>query len=316
MPRMRLTENDFEQVSPAIEEELQVAFCTDKGYASRVEVAAFSLLRKVQCPVRLVVVCTKDARGCFPRLMASMKQFPMARIDFVAPEPLQAIVATHTHRHLPAAAMGRLMLPLLMKGTVLYLDGDVLVRRDVSELAAFDMSGLPVAAAPDFGFQKHRRLADPANEDRKGHSHAVKIMQGFVGLPLDRDNYINSGAMLINCDKLRADPDLLEQCFEFENARSYPTLDQDLINLVFAGQIAKLPDKWNVAARTRKLVRSGLFYAEEVSAMRAIVRDPHIIHFYGRDKPWHRLRLKHLGQDLGWRLAYRACERDLDRLAA
>jgi len=127
----------------------------------------------------------------------------------------------------------RILLPqLLHVQRLIYLDCDVLVFRDLSELFDLELSpGKVVAAVPD---SETLSLAD----DSKVIADAMKLRDGTA--------YFNCGIMLMELDQLR------QQCFvdrgiEFFNRwnGNYRFWDQSAINFLLQGQIDKLPEYWN-----------------------------------------------------------------------
>ena len=130
----------------------------------------------------------------------------------------------------------RILLPhLLDVPRVIYLDCDVLVFRDLSELFDFELSpGKVLAAVPDSETLSLR-------EDSLVMAKAMKLpAQGA---------YFNSGVMLMNLDELRK-KHFFERALEFLNTwrEDYRFWDQSAINFLLHGQIHTLPECWNRAS--------------------------------------------------------------------
>ncbi|KAH7882102.1 glycosyltransferase family 8 protein [Phlebopus sp. FC_14] len=137
----------------------------------------------------------------------------------------------------------------------LYLDADVLVRRDLRELWNTDLEGRSLAAAPDVG-----------------------CPNGHEGAP--GGAYFNAGVLLIDLAKARTHFSSLERrCHDMKTSRFY---EQDALNVHFAGDWTAVNLKWNA---------QGLgTYAEHVSANRTSLRvedmrDAAIVHFTGPVHP-------------------------------
>ena len=130
----------------------------------------------------------------------------------------------------------RILLPQLLDVTrVIYLDCDVLVFRDLSELFGLELPpGKVLAAVPD---SETLSLA----EDSRMVAKAIK-------LPAE-GTYFNCGVMLMNHDELRAQL-FFERATEFLNTRrgAYRFWDQSAINFLLHGQIHELPECWNRAS--------------------------------------------------------------------
>jgi lipopolysaccharide biosynthesis glycosyltransferase len=130
----------------------------------------------------------------------------------------------------------RILLPhLLDVPRLIYLDCDVLVFRDLSELFDLDLSpGKVLAAVPD---SETLSLA----EDCPAIADALR-------LPAE-GAYFNCGVMLMNLDELRRQH-FFQRSVEFLNSRSgkYRFWDQSAINFLLHGQIDELPEYWNRAS--------------------------------------------------------------------
>jgi hypothetical protein len=130
----------------------------------------------------------------------------------------------------------RILLPhLLDVARLIYLDCDVLVFRDLSELFDLELSaGKILAAVPD---SETLSLA----EDSLVVARAMKLSAEGA--------YFNCGVMLMNLDELRKQK-FLERSLEFlETWRGhYRFWDQSAINFLLHGQIHALPKYWNRAS--------------------------------------------------------------------
>ena len=105
---------------------------------------------------------------------------------------------------------------------VLYVDADVLVRKDLKDLWDTDLCGKPIAAAPDVGFP----------------------MSGLDGsTPESPSPYFNAGVMLMDLALVRAG---LDELYVTAAEKSDSTLkDQDALNAHLRGDWHPLSLKWN-----------------------------------------------------------------------
>ncbi len=130
----------------------------------------------------------------------------------------------------------RILLPhLLDVPRLIYLDCDVLVFRDLSELFNLELSpGKVLAAVPD---SETLSLA----EDCPTIAEAMR-------LPVN-GAYFNCGVMLMNLDELRKQH-FFKRSIEFLNVWSgnYRFWDQSAINFLLHGQVHTLPEYWNRAS--------------------------------------------------------------------
>lgn len=137
---------------------------------------------------------------------------------------------------------------------MLYLDADTLVVRSMSALAHLDLHGNIAAAVDDYIVPFPKKIATRRDK---------------LGLGPD-SSYFNSGVILFDWQSCLKS-DLLGQArHNVENRHSaYHALDQDALNAALDGKWARLHPKWN--AQTGFLPD---------------IRDPIIVHFTGRRKPW------------------------------
>ena len=129
----------------------------------------------------------------------------------------------------------RILLPhLLDVPRLIYLDCDVLVFRDLSQLFDVELSpGRVLAAVPD---SETLSLADDS-----------PTITDALRLPAE-GAYFNCGAMLMDLDELRKQH-FFERAVEFLNTKSaYRFWDQSAINFLLHGQIDELPKYWNRAS--------------------------------------------------------------------
>ena len=182
--------------------------------------------------------------------------------------------------------------------TVLYLDCDTLVRRDVRQLFnEINLENVVLAGAIDYGTE-HDRI-DSQNNIIVTSKDAQKS-----DLEIDIKNYINSGVLLINIDEYRKQQ-ILEKCLYIINNYNIVAHDQDLLNLVVKDK-AILPLTWNFMTFSyfhRFSKTSGTFSLQPCSNSKAdksfqnsipthdvflsYAEDPSICHFT-KFKPWGR----------------------------
>ena len=140
---------------------------------------------------------------------------------------------------------------------VLYLDGDIIVRKSIEELYNTDISNYALAAVPD----------------------------NNIGLNL-RSGYFNSGVMLINLKYWR-EHNLREDYYRF--IQEHPDMirfwDQDVLNYVLKEQKLLLPVKYNLVCGWlwRNCGSNSEDFKDELDDA---IKDPVIIHFTTPNKPW------------------------------
>ena len=159
----------------------------------------------------------------------------------------------------------RLILPEIVPelDKILYLDCDLLVVDDIGKLFDFDLGGKTCAAV--------------ATRLRRKHYDAI-------GLAPERP-YYNAGVMLFDPSKMRRENHVARFISLFEELGDrikYP--DQDILNLAYLDDCLKLPLRWNLNSSVYRNSPLEPHYSCEDTI--AALKDPAIVHFTGRHKPW------------------------------
>lgn len=148
---------------------------------------------------------------------------------------------------------------------VLYLDPDILIRGDIAPLYEMDFQGKTLVGVPDYAI-----------------NHILPDRKTAIGLPESYD-YVNSGVLLFDLKKMRADFSLsrfIGLLEEYRDRLSYP--DQDVMNLYFQDDILPAPRVYNFNAGYGTAWNLLLF----VLKLRHDKEDPVIVHYMGTLKPW------------------------------
>ncbi|KAF8547596.1 nucleotide-diphospho-sugar transferase [Imleria badia] len=228
---------------------INIALAIDSGYAMPGAVTLRSIADSVKGPVMIYVF------DC--GLRAEDKQ----KIEASLPHRLDlTLVFMELPSDTIASKLGprwtRIdMMKCLPGERLIYLDADILVRKDLRDLWNTDLEGHPIAAARD-----------------------VVMPMGYAGVP--RGEYFNSGVLLMDLVKVRtAFPELETLCFKMRNARYW---DQDPLNLCFRGDILWLSLTWNAQV----LGTTAEWYDEERAKLSLEqLKDPAIVHFVGPTDP-------------------------------
>ena len=196
--------------------------------------------------------------------------------------------------HITGVTYYRLQLPSLLAHAekCIYLDCDVLVCQDLSELFCLDIKEKYIAGAR-----------------APRHYRTEKVIQETL-LRLDIpaiDQYINAGVMLMNLDRMRKDG--IENQFHSLIKNHYPSQDEDIINKVCYGMIKILPPRYNIMPYGFLSDPSAQVYQNDPGLQRAYSFDewnncrlnPVIIHYATRHKPWNDLSVNYA--NLWWKTA-------------
>lgn len=171
-------------------------------------------------------------------------------------------------RYFPKEMYYRFLCGTLLPETeerALYLDPDILIRGDLAPLYETDFQGKTLVGVADYAV-----------------NHMLPDKKAAIGLPESHD-YVNSGVLLFNLKKIRADFSLdrfIGLLEEHWDRVSYP--DQDVMNLYFQDDILLVPRIYNFNTGYRTAWDFLLF----VLKLRRDKEDPVIVHYMGKLKPW------------------------------
>ena len=114
---------------------------------------------------------------------------------------------------------------------VIYFDSDIIVNLDINELWKVELGDKILAAVPE-----------NANKSIDAKKFFPMCREGIV----KGDDYFNSGVLLMNLEKLRAEENLIHEglIFRIEHTH-YRNFDQDILNYCFSKSYLKLPVRFN-----------------------------------------------------------------------
>ena len=157
---------------------------------------------------------------------------------------------------------------------IVYLDGDILIRRSIQPLIEIDLEQRPLGACLDLN----------ATTAALGLSDCA-----IFGIP-DGTPYFNAGVLVVDTAAWRGEG-IAARAIEFasEHPDELQWADQDVINVLLGDRCHRLDAQWNLLwggwgrRTTHRRVGNALPPAELERAL----SDPAIVHFAGSIKPWH-----------------------------
>ena len=167
---------------------------------------------------------------------------------------------------------------------ILYLDSDTIIDGSLSELAGTDLQGKTIGMVLD----------------SLGSSHKSQI-----GLS-DQEDYFNSGVILFDLRKWREKEYSKKIVSHVTDQRNnYPAPDQDLLNIICRGDIARLDMKYNFqpihmafsGKQYIRVMRPDVYYSlEQIKWAKEHTVIFHCFRFLG-EFPWHRNNLHPFDKD-------------------
>lgn len=153
---------------------------------------------------------------------------------------------------------------------VLYLDGDIIVRHDLSELWSTDVGGgIALAGVRD--------TAETWSEIEK-----------MIHYDHQKYGYINAGVLVFNLKFIREHGVCAQfEQYLYDNGKNLSYLDQDVINNVCYKHIKYLNIKYNVHCFSYLRKHKNYELADKKEKDNAF-KDPYIVHYVSFLKPWHK----------------------------
>jgi lipopolysaccharide biosynthesis glycosyltransferase len=226
----------------------------DGRYAKHAAVVLASIFSNIKQTINVHILhdetLTEESRLKLTQLAWAYHHYIFFYRVTVPEDMLQASAQVHKIDHWTKASMYRLLLPnILQTDRVIYVDCDVWVNMDISELWNIDLGECYLGAILDQG------------KDNLGDY--------FLRMGLNGDVYFNSGVILFHLDNIRKKETWYDELLYF--LRNYPATtmpDQDALNFIYGSNYMQLDQRFNTFAH------DGL--------------DPvnKIVHFAGEDNKW------------------------------
>lgn len=271
-------------------EVVSVVFAANDYYTPYLSTLLASILaHRTQGRIYELMVLSRDFGERNKRVLEGQAAEAGASLRFVdvaeAMQPFEGKLRTWAH--FKVETYYRLLLPQLLPThhKVLYLDADMVCRRDVSELFDTDVEGYLIAACKDpdttgiyNGVPEELGLGQP---DKRGYmDNVLKIKNPY--------EYFQAGTILFNLDEWRARINV-EEVFEFAQAQEWQLLDQDVLNYWCQGSVRFVDMAWNVMFDNGGFRISDIIShttPELYAAYMEARKDPFIVHYAGPFKPW------------------------------
>lgn len=242
-----------------------IVFITDENFIMQTVVAMTSLYQnKKEDTVYDVFVVTAECSASAKTKLQQLAQKDMK--IHVIEASLDAYRDIKQLAHIPIACLLKFNICDLVADydKLIYLDGDIYVRGDLTELYDIALGECYAGGVPS------------------------------LEMLMTDKRMINAGIMLFNAKKMRDEriADILVQ--ERKKLGDRGSMDQQTFNLVLGDKIQFIPPKYNCipdkflgeAKRVYKLEAVNDLYATDYSSFKALVEDAVIVHFASGMKPW------------------------------
>lgn len=233
---------------------IPIVFSTDHNFVMPTGVSIHSLLKHAKEDYEIYILMgedvTEEDKGRLKKEVEQTK--PTSKISFI--ELKDEFSSGYEVRGISKACYYRLLIPWLLPDVdkIIYSDGDIIFKKDISELMGIDLGDNYIGAIHKEAFVTHKKMCN----------HIKKI-------GASPEKYVNSGFLVINSKKQRED-NLKSKYIELARNR-YKYQDQDILNIVCLDRIKFIDGTYNVTAK---------FYNKFNP------KDVKVIHYTGF-KPWN-----------------------------
>lgn len=245
-----------------------IAFICDDNFVLPTSVAVASLIHSNSDKKLTIHIITPGVSKSAKDTLKTMET-PDAKIEIYAVEnDFLSISTSELFAGIPAnhTALMKFNLPLILSDVdkLLYLDGDLIVKGDISGLYNIDFGDNIVAGVYD-------NIAD-------WHMKSLGVTK-----------YFNSGVMLLNLKKMREE-NYTQRLIDYRCNGFNRFMDQDTFNAVFKGKVIFADFKYNtmysiLEMQTVQQIKE-LYGFSSVRSVDELVDDAVVVHFSSSKKPW------------------------------
>ncbi|RCL00263.1 MAG: Glycosyl transferase family 2 protein [Candidatus Tokpelaia sp. JSC188] len=273
-------------------ERIPIVFACDDNYVKYLSVTLQSIIDNAsQNKSYCIIVLDCGIKQCFISIIEKqISKYKNFSLHFISIETfLQENKQSFKEKdYFTASIYGRLLIPEICStfDKVIYIDTDMIFRRDISELMLLDLKDDYIAAVIDSKVEIERR-GDPwwSNYFKKK-------------LSLETSNfYVNSGLLVFNLKKWRS-LSIHEQCIDLlAESTGFILPDQDVINMICKNRIHYLDQSWNCMQHTMDILNdkttiralSESLFLENLITEYNMAYDSSnsVLHYTSNKKPWN-----------------------------
>lgn len=269
-----------DQITPAFEEKnIPIVFSLNDYFCPCLNVAILSIVENSRPDYNydILVLYETLLDENIKLILEGTKNYPNLSVRFISVANLLIDYSFYTANRptITKEAYFRLCIPSILSEytKVIYLDADMVVLRDITELFYTDL-GSEYLLASSRDVDGVGCYYNPRN-DRKAYMDSL-------GLKNPNDYFI-SGMLVLNLPEMRKRfPQ--NKLLEIASSKEWRFHDQDVLNVVCEGAVKLLPMAWDVMRDCGNIK----YLPDELKAEAySALKNPYIIHYAGRfGKPW------------------------------
>ena len=260
---------------------VHIVFVADKNYVMPTSVAITSLLlnRDKGRYYKVYVICPRGEESHFQKLKSFFLKEANTEILPIGVDnsALKGIHRYDDNTYIAAneTALLKFVIPEVLSNLdkVIYLDGDIIVRSDISKLYDTDFDGKSICAVRDL-------------------PQVIYEIQE-IGSEINGREYFNTGVMVIDLNRLRSQGKSQELLEIKRNETNSILMDQNVFNKAFKGDVKDLDFRYNTCYVNLvysypgyDMAKINEFYSTDYKTPHEIRRDIKIAHFSSKLKPW------------------------------
>lgn len=261
---------------------IPVVFAADNNYVPMLTTTVYSTLLNASKEYFYdVVVLHRDIAGDNQATMQRFfGQFDNMSLRFcdVSEHVLRHDLSTN-NPHISVETYYRFLIQEILPDydKVLYLDSDLIIQGDISELYSVDLGNNLLAAAHDIDF-----LGNLNMKDGKRLTYAKKVL----GMKNPYD-YFQAGVLVLNTAEMRQLYSI-ETWLDYASDDRFIYNDQDVLNAHCEGRVTWLDYDWNVMIDCNNRIANVFSFApaSAFDAFNDSRNHEKIVHYAGFEKPW------------------------------
>jgi len=282
--QMALIENieSEKRIVPRAKDSIPIVLAANNLYVPILTVCLQSILDTASPSTiyDIVVFHTDITKNHIEQLTRIALPYQNIRLDFVNVAKRVSGYQLQAKEHITTETFYRFLILDIMSSykKVIYLDSDLIVKRDLSQLYNTDLGSNLIGAVKDADFQGQYNKRD---SDMREYCTAI--------LRLEKPyNYFQAGVLLINVEKLNHCI-TVEELFQMADTGVFRFSDQDILNVICQNRVHFLDMRWNLLTdcggeRWKNVIsHAPHFLMDEYEEAR---KEPYIIHYAGYLKPW------------------------------
>jgi lipopolysaccharide biosynthesis glycosyltransferase len=275
---------------PDSNREIVVVSATDDGYAMPLAVTVRSALDQLGADLRMrLYVLDGGLSDQSKDMLLRSWNDPRITVEWIRPD-MQLVRDLKISEHVNVVTYLRLLMPLVLPAhvsRVIFMDADLLVRRNLGELWAEPQGSHAVLAVQDVAAPRYDAATLPTF-DRCGKylcAHTPIANYRELGLAPDGE-YFNGGLLVADLDHWRRERYAEKMLACLRDHREHVLWwDQYALNVVMAGRWRALDPRWNQGAHVYAYPNWESSPLDQETFVQ-LQKAPWIVHFCSPSKPW------------------------------